>query len=179
MLTSLTTQGEEGRDSSFSNVDFITFEGPLIPTHSQSDLPRLTNVYLTKTAFEWNEKVTTNSLASSPSSQVDITPALQKYLNSCVSSKVCHCERSHTTQFTSIPSLIPISKQKWFQTGLFIRHLLLSQTTNIHASTRAIPFDPSKWPLHISQTLQIQKHTQQTCSKQAPIQSSFVFTNST
>ena len=84
MLTSLTTVGKEDEISSFRNVDFITFEGPLFPIHSQSDLPRLTNVYLTKKAFGFKKKVTTNSLLSSPLSQVDITPALQKYLNSLV-----------------------------------------------------------------------------------------------
>ena len=84
MLTSLTTVGEEDKNSSFTNVFFITFEGPLFPIHSQSDLPRLTNVYLTKKAFGFKKKVTTNSLLSVLSSQVDITPALQKYLDSLV-----------------------------------------------------------------------------------------------
>ena len=179
MLTTLTTVGEEDQNSSFTNPQYITFEGSLFHTHWQSDLPRLTNVYLTKKAFGWKKKVTTNSLSSFLTSQLDITPALQKYLDSCVSSKHCHGKRSHTIQITSIPSQSAISKQKWFQTGLFIRHLLLSQTTNIHAITRVIPFNLCKWALHHSQALQIQKHTQQTCSKQAPIQSPFSFTNST
>lgn len=59
-------------------------------------------MYLTKTAFCCKQKVTTNSLSSSPSSQLDISPVLQKYLNSCVYSKHCHCERSRTTQITSM-----------------------------------------------------------------------------
>ena len=159
MLTTLTTVGEEDKYSSFTNPQFITFEGSLIPTHSQSDLPRLTNVYLTKKAFGFKKKVTTNSLSSSPSSQLDISPALQEYLNSCVSSKHCHCERSYTTQFTSIPSHVWISKQKWFQAMPVIRHFLLSQTTNIHASTRVIPFDPCKCPILPFQHKQTQKHT--------------------
>ena len=110
MLTTLTTKGEEDQDSSFRNPQYITLEGPLIPIHSQSDLPRLTNVYLTKTAFCHKKKVTTNSLSSSPSLQLDITPVLQKYLDSCVSSKHCHCERSHATQITLTPSQSAISK---------------------------------------------------------------------
>ena len=32
MLTSLTTVGEEDQDSSFTNPQYITLEGPLIPT---------------------------------------------------------------------------------------------------------------------------------------------------
>ena len=110
MLTTLTTVGEEDKYSSFTNPQFITFEGSLIPTHSQSDLPRLTNVYLTKKAFGFKKKVTTNSLLSYPSSQLDITPALQKYLDSCVSSKHCHGKRSHATQITLTPSQSAISK---------------------------------------------------------------------
>lgn len=84
MLTSLTTVGEEDKNSSFTNPHYITFEGPLFLTHSQSDLPRLTNVYLTKKAFCHKKKVTTNSLLSVLSSHLDITPALQKYLDSLV-----------------------------------------------------------------------------------------------
>ena len=89
-------------------------------------------MYLTKKAFGFKKKVTTNSLSSSPSLQLDITPALQKYLDSCVSSKHCHCERSHATQFTSIPSHDPIGKQKLFQAGnvYFLLHLI---TNNKHS----------------------------------------------
>ena len=84
MLTSLTTIGEEDEYSSFNNPHFITFEGPLFLIRSQSDLPRLTNVYLTKKAFCHKKKVTANSLLSFLSSLLDITPALQKYLDSPV-----------------------------------------------------------------------------------------------
>lgn len=44
-------------------------------------------MYLTKTALECKKKVTTNSLSSFLTSQLDITPALQQYLDSCVSYK--------------------------------------------------------------------------------------------
>ena len=83
MLTSLTTVGKNDEISSFINTHYITFEGPLFLTHSQSDLPQLTNVCLTKKAFCCKE-VTTNSLLSFLSSHLDITPALQKYLDSPV-----------------------------------------------------------------------------------------------
>ena len=71
--------------------------------------------------------------------------------------------------------MIHLANKSDSKLGKAIHHFTSSQTSYIHASTRAIPFNPCKWPLHISQTLQIQKHIQQTCSKQLPIQSPLFF----
>lgn len=112
-------------------------------------------MYLTKTAFECKKKVTTNSLSSSPSSQVDITPALQKYLHSCISSKRCHYNSCKTTQFTSIPSHSAISNRSNSKPGkLSIISFYHKQQTftpvqerfpSIHANDHYIILKPYKY----------------------------------
>ena len=144
MLTSLTTVGEEDKYSSFANTHYITLEGLLFTTHSQSDLPRLTNVYLTKTAFECKKKVTTNSLSSSPSLQLDITPALQKYLDSCVSSKHCHGKEAMLPNSLPFHLMIQLANRSDLKLAAFISYFISSQSSLFYASTRAIPFNPCK-----------------------------------
>ena len=77
-LTSLTT--DEG-SRSFENPRFITLESTSFHSSSQTDIPSLTTITLDDDyVFAIKETVHTNSSSSSSPSFIDITPALQHYL---------------------------------------------------------------------------------------------------
>ena len=83
-LTSLTA--EEQMSCSFYGPRSITLEGCYIILSSQTDMPSLTAVTLEKEyAFIEKKTVLTKSLISSSPSLLDITPALQEYLQFIVS----------------------------------------------------------------------------------------------
>ena len=83
-LTSLTT--EEHMSFSFYGPRSITLEGCYITLSSQADIPSLTNVFLDMyNAFREKETVHTRSTSSFSPSFLDITPALQEYLQFIVS----------------------------------------------------------------------------------------------
>ena len=75
----------------------------------------------------------------------------------------------------SLHHKVPLANRSDSKLVAFISYFISSQASLFHAITRVIPFNLCKWALHHSQALQIQKHTQQTCSKQAPIQSPLFF----
>ena len=74
------------RSQSFRHPRSITLEGIFIKLLSQTDIPSLITATLSK-AYAFSEKKTihTNSISSSSLSFLDITPALQQYLQFIVS----------------------------------------------------------------------------------------------
>ena len=83
-LTSLTA--EEQMSFSLYGPRSITLEGCYIILSSQADMPSLTAVTLNKEyAFKEKKTVHTKSFISSSPSLLDITPALQEYLQFIVS----------------------------------------------------------------------------------------------
>ena len=83
-LTTLTT--EENYSTTFSCPHIITLEGHLIILYSQTDMPSLTTVTLIK-EHTFREKKTVHTKSPFPPSPsfLDITPALQQYLQFIVS----------------------------------------------------------------------------------------------